>query len=107
MFEIKVLRLSIASMKASKLIRSDFRSGANSEVSDGHENVGCWSISGSRFRAAEGLLVANNGSHWGIAKLAAILAADEVRYSRLTDCRNEDSERQDQSRHREPYAAAS
>ncbi len=39
-------------------------------------------------------------------KLAAILAADEVRYSRLTDYRNEDSERQDQSRHREPYAAA-
>ncbi len=39
-------------------------------------------------------------------KLAAILAADEVRYSRVTDYRNEVSERQDQSRHREPYAGA-
>ncbi len=29
--------------------------GSNPEVSDGHENVGCWGKSGSRFRAA-GLL---------------------------------------------------
>jgi class 3 adenylate cyclase len=40
-------------------------------------------------------------------RLAAILAADVVDYCRLMECRKEDRERQDQSRHREPCAAAS
>jgi len=34
------------------LVSLDFRCGSNPEVSDGHENVGCWGKSGSRFRAA-------------------------------------------------------
>ncbi len=36
--------------------------GSNPEVSDGHENVGCWGKSGSRFWATGGLLVATSGS---------------------------------------------
>jgi hypothetical protein len=38
-----------------------FRVGSRTEVSDGHENVGCWGQSGSRFRAAEGPLIAISG----------------------------------------------
>ena len=34
--------------------------GSTTEVSDGHENVRSWVTSGSRFRATEGLLVANS-----------------------------------------------
>ena len=34
------------------------RVGSKPEVSDGHENVGCWGQSGSRFRGAGCLLVA-------------------------------------------------
>ena len=34
------------------------RVGSTTEVSDGHENVRSWGKSGSRFRAAGGLLVA-------------------------------------------------
>ena len=35
--------------------------GSQPEVSDGYENVGLWGRSGSRFRAAGGLLVATCG----------------------------------------------
>ncbi len=41
-----------------ELVSLDFRCGSNSEVSDGHENVGSWGQSGHGFRAAGCLLVA-------------------------------------------------
>ncbi len=40
----------------------DFRFGSKAEVQRGLRNVRCWGQSGSRFRAAGGLLVANTGN---------------------------------------------
>jgi len=61
------------------------QAGSNPEVSDGHGNVCSWGQSGSRIRAAGGLLVAKFGNSRGscvciVDRLSAMIGFQELVY---------------------------